>query len=122
MAEQVKANKAIELWKAMSGLLIQAMDEADKAISDNLSKEALTGQSAAIETSEADSQATWEQVEHFNSNSHVELDYITLLVAKRSSKIRGHIAALTAKPTASDSTVVRVVQPTSFGNLKLPDY
>ena len=127
MADQVKANKAIELWKAMSGLLIQAMDEADKAISDNLSKEALTGQAAAIETSEADSQAAWEQVEHFNSNAHVELDYITLLVARnkektRGSKIRGHIEALTAKTAVSDSTVVRVVQPTSFGNLKLPDY
>ena len=127
MAEQVKANKAIALWKAMSGLLIQAMDEADKAISDNLSKEALTGQAAAIETSEADSQAAWEQVENFNSNAHVELDYITLLVARnkektRGSKIRGHIEALTAKTAVSDSTVVRVVQPTSFGNLKLPDY
>ena len=127
MAEQVKANKAIALWKAMSGLLIQAMDEADQAISDNLSKEALTGQAAAIETSEADSQAAWEQVENFNSNAHVELDYITLLVARnkektRGSKIRGHIEALTAKTAVSDSTVVRVVQPTSFGNLKLPDY
>ena len=127
MADQVKANEAIALWKAMSGLLTKTMDEADQAISDNLSKEALTGQSAAIVTSEADSQEAWEEVEHFKSNTNVELNYITLLVAKkkektRSSKIRGHIAALTVQPAVSESTVVRVVQPTSFGNLKLPDY
>ena len=54
------------------------------------------------------------------------MDKVELLVTKnkfntRCNKVRGHIAALTDN-ASGDISRIQVINPTSFGDLELPDF
>ena len=129
MAAQAQADDAIDMWTALSLLLKDTLDEADKALSDNDSRASLIGYAEAVKQADSEVKDAWKEVESFKGNANVTLTYMPLMVKmkkqqSRCNKIKGHIAAQTEIPILSTpgSSVMRVIQPMSFGSLVLPDF
>ena len=130
MAAQTKANKTVQLWKALIEDMEVTLNEADQALSANLSRNHLLGHLEGIKASEAETFKVWENILQFEEAEDVVLDMIPLVRLKnkqntRCYKLKGHIAAATelVRPTSGSSTgVIQVLNPTNFGDLKLPDF
>ena len=130
MAAQTKANKTVQLWKALIEDMEVTLNEADQALSANLSRNHLLGHLEGIKASEAETFKVWENILQFEEEADVVLDMIPLVRLKnkqntRCYKLKGHIAAATelVRPTSGPSTgVIQVLNPTNFGDLKLPDF
>ena len=130
MAAQTKANKTVELWKALMDDMEDTLVEADRALDSNLSRSHLLGHLEGIKASEAELAKVWEKIVQAEEETDVVLEMIPLVRQKnkqntRCSKLKGHIAAATeiVPPTSGATTgVIQVVNPTNFGDLKLPDF
>ena len=127
MAEQNQANEAIKLFKALSGILKETMDEACQALDRNESKGSLIGHKAAVVSLEAEFDLAWQKVEPFFGKPGVEVDQVQLVSSKsrsqaRARKVKGHIDSLALVPTATEPTTIAVVNQTSFGHLDLPTF
>ena len=129
MSSQTKANEAIELWQALSVMLKEELDEADKALSNNEQRAALIGHLDAVKKAEDEVQVLWKEVAAYRGNTSVEISFVPLMLAMkkqeaRCAKLKGHLKAQTelAITATTNSSVVQVLQPTSFGSLVLPDF
>ena len=130
MAAQTKANKTVELWKALVEDMEVTLTEADRALDSNLSRNHLLGHLEGIKASEAELVKVWERVLKAEEDTDVVLEMIPLVRLRnkqntRCSKLKGHILAATetVTPTAGATTgVIQVLHPTNFGDLKLPDF
>ena len=128
MATQTQAEEAIKVWKALVALLKTTLDEADQAIDVNSSRTLLVGHKAGIVALEDDLVKAWESVESFVDKPDIVIDKVALIVLKnkarsRCHKVKGQIEALTEREVKTGSTsMIQVVNPTSFGDLVLPEF
>ena len=128
MALQTQADEAIKLWKALVGLLKSTLDEADQALGNNEPRGPLLGHKAGIVALEDDFTKAWEKVQSYFDLPEVEIDKVSLLLLKnknmsRCSRVKGHINAMTEEVSSSGtSQTIQVVNPTSFGDLVLPEF
>ena len=128
MATQAHADEAIKVWKALTSLFKTTLDEADQAIDNNGHRTLLLGHKAGIVALEDDLVKAWESVESFFDKSDIVIDKASLIVLKnkarsRCHKVKGQIEALTELEVTTGSTsTIQVVNPTSFGDLVLPEF
>ena len=127
MAAQLQANEAVKLWKALLEHFQATLTEAQQALDANAAKGVLMGHSAGIVALETEVDKAWQSVEKFQTHAEVVLDKVNLIVTKNKyntwcNKIKGHIAALTVTSSSVTASTINVVNPTSFGDLELPDF
>ena len=127
MAAQLQANEAVKLWKALLEHFQATLTEAQGALDANAAKGVLMGHSAGIEALEIEVDKAWQAVEKFQTHAEVVLDKVNLIITKNKyntwcNKIKGHIAALTVTTSSVTASTIKVVNPTSFGDLELPDF
>ena len=128
MATQTQAEEAIKVWKALVALLKTILDEANQAIDANSPRTLLVGHKAGIVALEDDLVKAWESVESFVDKPDIVIDKVALIVLtnkalSRCHKVKGQIEALTEREVKTGSTsMIQVVNPTSFGDLVLPEF
>ena len=88
MAAQTKANKTIQLWKALIEDMEVTLTEADQALSANLSRNHLLGHLEGIKASEAEVVKVWENILQFEEAEDVVLDMIPLVRLKNKQNTR----------------------------------
>ena len=81
-AAQTKANKTVELWKALLEDMEETLTEADRALSSNLSQNHLLGYLEGIKASEAGLAKVWEKILQAEEDADVVLDMIPLVRLK----------------------------------------
>ena len=126
MALQVQANNAMRVWTALIQDLKEILDEGDQALDANKPKEQLIGLLEGIEETSDNAWQSYEKVMEFQS-SNVELEFVDITIAKnrlksRVRKVTGHIKALKEDKQSNNTNTVHIVNPTGFGDLKLPEY
>ena len=130
MAAQTKADNAVKFFKALHDDMTETLNEADRDLSANVSRNILLGHLEGIKAAEVEVAKVWQRVEECHNNGDVELDMVALMRLKnkqntRCFKLKGHIAAATEPATSGASPTtgtIQVVNPPNFGNLKLPDF
>ena len=128
MAEQRKAEGLVNLHKAMQEELIASMDEVDIVLASEAARDLKLGHLASINTQYEDLDKYWGKIEESNDKPGVEIEFFTLVLLRnkvkaRYSKLKAQLIANTEAATPAAATpTVRIVNPTSFGNLALPQF
>ena len=129
MAEQTKADKLVNLYKAMAAEFIVSMNEADQSLNQNPDRTIKLGFMASLADEFEALDDYWKKIVEANDIPAVEIDFVQLMLARNKSKGRFHrikgaiLASTEIQPVvAPTTTTVRVTNPTSFGNLKLPEF
>ena len=130
MANQSRADAAVNLWQALLVNLKAALDEADQDLDQNKSRGVLLGHAAEIEASHESVQTAWETVNTFLQDTTVTLSVVDLQVKSskykaRCAKVLAHLMAQTDVPTPTPTptaTSVHLIKPTTFGDLDLEKF
>ena len=128
MADQVKAEQLVNLYQAMADEFIISMNETDQSLNLNPDRSTKLGFMASLADEFETLDTYWNKIVEANDIPSVKIDFVKLMLARNKSKgrfhrIKGAILASTEIPVAAPiTTTVKVTNPTSFGNLKLPEF
>ena len=126
MARQETANNALRVYEALIEDLKTSLDEAQSALDQNKPRPVLLGElEGVLELSET-SWNRYEDLVTFEGTEGVTLNFVDIKIKKhklkaRSRKIVGHLRGATEVTVPPNSTV-QVMNPMSFGDLKLPEF
>lgn len=129
MADQKKAESLVNLHKAMQEELVTSMDEADIVLANDAARDLKLGHLASINTQYEDLHKYWGKIEEINEKPGVEIEFYTIILLRnkvkaRYSKLKAHLLASTevVPPPPPAVPAVRIMNPTSFGNIALPQF
>ena len=126
MARQETANNALRVYEALIEDLKTSLDEAQSALDQNKPRPVLLGElEGLLELSET----AWDRYENLvalEGSEGVALNFVEIKIKKnklkaRSRKTVGHLRAAT-EVTVTPNSTVQIMNPMSFGDLKLPEF
>ena len=128
MADQKKAEYLVNLYKVMAQEFVTSMNEAETdQDAENLIRDLMLGHLASLTAQFEDVETYWKKIEDTNDKPGVNIEFGVLLLARnknkaRFSKIKARILATTDKTPAEAPGTVRIINPTSFGDILLPKF
>ena len=127
MADQTKADQLVEVYQAMREEFATSMNETDQTLANNPTRSVMVGHMVSLDAEFDDLEKYWTKIEEFNEKPGVNLQFVQLLLARnkiktRYNRMKGLIMASTEKDSVAAPTSLRIMNPTSFGDIPLPEF
>ena len=127
MADQGKADQLVQVYRAMSGEFATSMNETDQTLNNDPSRSVMVGHMVSLNAEFEDLEIYWKKIEEINEKPGVNLEFVNLVLARnklktRYNRVKGLIQASTEKDSNAAPTAFKIMNPTSFGNILLPDF
>ena len=127
MADQGKADQLVQVYQAMSGEFATSMNETDQTLNNDPSRSVMVGHMVSLNAEFEDLEIYWKKIEEINEKPGVNLEFVNLVLARnklktRYNRVKGLIQASTEKDSNAAPTAFKIMNPTSFGNILLPDF
>ena len=125
---QAAADETLKLWQANLGFMKTTLDEAQQDLDQNKPRGVLLGHAAGVAAAMESAQEAWELLSSYFADNTVALQKYDLMLTRtksrtRCSKVLANIAALTnTSDSATGTSTITLRNPTSFGDLALPEF
>ena len=127
MAEQKKVEHLTSLYLAMQDELVTSMDEVETEMSSDIARSDKLGYLASLTTQFEDMTKYWGKLEEASEKPGVSIDIYAMIMPRNKAKVRyskiiAQLVALTEATPAATTPTMRIINPTSFGNIGLPQF